>query len=130
MTQQEIIDYCLIKRGAYTDFPFGPEFLILRIRAKSQQGGGRTFAQIFELKGEPKATFSCSREGGLFYREMFPDKVVRGWHCPPVQQPYFNTITVDGTIPDDVIRKMVDHAYETVVAKMPKYIQKELQAEE
>ena len=127
MTQQEIIDYCLTKRGAYIDFPFGPDFLIIRIKT-SKQENGRTFAQIFELKGEPKCTFSCSREGGLFYREIFPDKVVRGWHCPPVQQPYFNTFTVDGTIPADSIKKMADHAYEAVVAKLPKYIQKELLA--
>ena len=125
MTQQKIIDYCLTKHGAYTDFPFGPDVLVIKVKAPSQKSG-RIFAQLFELKGEPKCTLSCSAEGGIFYRQKFPDKIVHGWHCPPVQQPYFNTFSVDNTIPDDVIKKMADHAYEAVIAKLPKYIQKEL----
>lgn len=126
MTQQDIIDYCLTKRGAYVDFPFGPDVLIIKVKAPSQDKG-RIFAQIFHIKGEPKVTFSCSKEEGLLYREMFPEKITRGYHCPPVQQPYFNTVTLDGIIPEDIIKAMADHAYEAVVLKMPKYIQKELQ---
>lgn len=51
---------------------------------------------------------------------------LRGWHCPPVQQPHFNTICLDGSVPDDEIICMIDHAYDVVVKKYPKYIQKEI----
>jgi hypothetical protein len=61
-----------------------------------------------------------------FYRQAYPGSVVRGWHCPPVQQPFFNTVSLDGSVPDDEIYAMIDHAYATVVAKLPKYVQKEL----
>ncbi len=30
-----------------------------------------------------------------FYRRMYPGVVVRGYHCPPVQQPYWNTIELE-----------------------------------
>jgi hypothetical protein len=49
-----------------------------------------------------------------------------GWHCPPIQQPHFNSVNLDGSVPDEEIRAMIDHAYEVVVAKFPKYIQKEI----
>lgn len=125
MTLQNITDYCLKMKGAYLDFPFGPEFVIVKVKAPSEEKG-RIFAQIFELKGAPVTTFNCTVEMGFYYREKYPDKVVRGWHCPPVQQPYFNTISFDGSIPDSEIYKMADESYEAVLAKLPKHAQKEI----
>ena len=43
----------------------------------------------------------------------YPEKVVRGYHCPPVQQPYWNTIFLDD-FPGDVLKDMIDLAYDTV----------------
>lgn len=72
------------------------------------------------------ATFNCDRLTGEFYRQQYPDIVVRGYHCPPVQQPYFNTLPMDNTLSDDVIAEMIEHSYAYVVSKLPKYVQKEL----
>jgi predicted DNA-binding protein (MmcQ/YjbR family) len=35
-------------------------------------------------------------------------------------------VTLDGTIPDDEVFQMIDHSYEVVVAKLPKYIKSEI----
>lgn len=123
MNHKEIATYCLTKTGAYQDDPFGPEVIIFKVRK-------RIFAQLFYLKGEPMATFNCDRMTGEFYRAAYPDIVTRGYHCPPVQQPYFNTVKLDGTLPEDEIKNMIDLSYAAVVAKLPKYIQKELAADE
>ena len=40
--------------------------------------------------------------------------VTRGYHCPPVQQPHFNTVGLDGSVPDEEIMLMIDHAYDVV----------------
>ena len=125
MTHQEILDYCLGKQGAYLDYPFGPDVAVVKVKAPSQEKW-RIFAQVFMLRGEPKATFNCTPDSAEFYRMVYRGSVVRGWHCPPIQQPHFNTVSLDGTVPDEEIRHMIDHAYEVVVAKLPKYIQKEL----
>lgn len=125
MDQQEILAICLSKPGAYTDHPFGPDSTIVKVKAPSQQSG-RIFAQLFALKGEPKATFNCDRATGEFYRSVYPGAVVRGWHCPPVMQPYFNTVSLDGSVPDEEISAMIAHSYDTVTAKLPKYAQAEL----
>jgi len=37
-------------------------------------------------------------------------------------------VNLDGTVPDEEILHMIDYAYVVVVAKMPKYIQRELNA--
>jgi predicted DNA-binding protein (MmcQ/YjbR family) len=43
-------------------------------------------------------------------------------------QPHFNTVNLDGTVPDDEILLMIDHAYDTVAAKLPQYLQREIAA--
>ena len=122
MTPAEIIAYCLKKPGAYLDYPFGPNSTILKVRK-------RIFAQVFTLRGVDSLTLNCDRMNGEFYRTLYPDIVVRGYHCPPVQQPFFNTMPLNGVIEDAVLKEMIDHSYATVVKKLPKYLQKELLAQ-
>lgn len=125
MTHEQIIEYCLKKNGSYLDYPFDPTVPVVKVKAASQDKG-RIFVQIFFLRGEPKVTLNCTPESAEFYRSVYPGSVVRGWHCPPVQQPHFNTINLDGSVPDDEIIHMIDHAYKVVVKKYPKYIQNEI----
>ncbi|MEA4831199.1 MAG: MmcQ/YjbR family DNA-binding protein [Oscillospiraceae bacterium] len=125
MTHQEIIEYCLQKPCTYTDYPFDPLYPVIKVKAPSQQKG-RIFAQPFMLHGEPKVTLNCTPESAEFYRSVYSSSVVRGWHCPPIHQPHFNTVNLDGTVPDEEILQMIDHAYDIVVSKFPKYIQKEI----
>ncbi|MFT3952721.1 MAG: MmcQ/YjbR family DNA-binding protein [Oscillospiraceae bacterium] len=113
------------KLGAYLDYPFGPDIQVVKVKAPSQEKG-RIFAQIFHLRGEPKVTLNCAPDFGEFYRRIYPNAVVRGWHCPPVQQPHFNTVSLAGSIPDEELLQMVNHSYDTAVKKLPKYAREEL----
>lgn len=120
MTTDIGIRYCLQKNGAYIDHPFGPDSTIIKVEKK-------IFAQFFVLKGQESATLKCDMMTGQFYRQLYPGIIVRGYHCPPVQQPYFNTFPLNGGIPDTIITEMIDHSYWTVVHKLPKYLQKKLE---
>ena len=122
MKYSELLNYCLSKSGAYIDHPFGPESDIIKVE-------GKIFAQLFILKGKETATFNCERMTGDFYRQLYPGVIVRGYHCPPVQQPYFNTFSLE-SVSDELIIEMTDHSYRTVVGKLPKYKQKKLSDEE
>lgn len=122
MTHKEILEYCLAKKGAYEDFPFGNETTVVKVKK-------HIFAQLFFLKGEPMFTFNGDALTGDFYRKMYPDDVKRGYHCPPVQQPYFNTVYLNGSVPDEEILCMIDSSYEYVVGKLTGKIQKELENE-
>jgi len=86
----------------------------------------RLFAQMYPSKDDYKITLNCDMATGEIYRNLYPNIVVRGYHCPPIQQPYFNTVYLDGVIPDVELQKMIDHSYSTVVRKLPRKTQKEL----
>lgn len=114
MTPEEIQAYCLAKPKACETFPFGEVPICYKVK-------GKIFAQLYP----DKLTLKCTAFSGQMFRQAYPGIVVRGYHCPPVQQPYWNTIYLD-RFPAEELPMMIDHAYETVVASFPKRIQKEI----
>lgn len=64
------------------------------------------------MKAEPEQAY--------FYRSVYPGIVVRGYHCPPVQQPYWNTIDINAFEDMDMLLQMIDEAYEAVVHMLKK----------
>ena len=122
MTRKPLLDYCLAQKGAYPDHPFGPEFDVVKVKRK-------IFVQLFELNGIPMLTVNGDAVTNDFYRMRYPDAIRRGWHCPPVQQPYFNTIDLTGRVPEEELLSIVDFSYRYVVGKLPKRVQRELEEE-
>lgn len=114
MDTEEIKTYCLSKGGAYEDHPFGAWPICIKVR-------GKIFAQLYP----DKITLKCTAFSGQMFRDAWPGIVVRGYHCPPVQQPYWNTIDLS-RFPQNEIPYMIDHAYDTVVVKLSKNVQKDL----
>lgn len=113
MTTEQIIGYCLEKNGAYIDFPFGEIPICVKV-------GNRLFAQAYPKPEDNKITLNCDKETGVVFRNLYPDTVVRGYHCPPVQQPYFNTVYLNGKVSEDVLKAMIDHSYLAVLGKLPR----------
>ena len=102
---------CLEKQGSYLYCPFGPEPVCARV-------GKRIFAEIFISK--PWVTFKCDALYGLMMREKYPGAIRRGYHCPPPQHPYNNTVTLDGTVPDVELFAMLDHSYARALSAQTK----------
>jgi predicted DNA-binding protein (MmcQ/YjbR family) len=119
----EIITYCLSKPFSYVDYPFGYIPVCLRIRAGSKTP---IFAQLYPAEEDRKITLKCGPESAIYYRQLYPGTVVRGYYCPPSQQPYWNTVYLYGGVPDDELKQMIDMSYDIAIAKLPKYIKKEL----
>lgn len=119
MTPQKAIEYCLNKNGAYDDYPFGLDVTVIKVK-------GKIFAQFFKLNGKDMATFNCDRLIGEYYRKEYHGIIVRGYHCPAIQQPYFNTLPMDDTLPDHVIIEIIEHSYERVVSRLSKRLKQEL----
>ena len=114
----EIKEYCLKKHRAYEDFPFGDIPICYKLN-------GKIFAQLYPNTNDFKITLKCTYDDGQFYRAVFPEKVVRGYHCPPVQQPYWNTVYLDD-FPDDELLMMIDKAYDAVFHSFSKKVQREI----
>ncbi len=109
--------------GAYVDYPFGDDCLCVKVKS-------RIFAQLFKLKGKSMATFNCDMMSGEFYKRQYPEAVARGYHCPPVQQPYFITVDLELGVPEEVYRQMISGSYSYVVGKLTKKKVKELEEEQ
>lgn len=114
MNTEALKSYCLSKSKAYEDHPFGDWPICYKVN-------GKIFAQIYP----DKITLKCTAFSGQAFREAYPGVVVRGYHCPPVQQPYWNTIYLD-RFPSEELPYMIDHAYDTVVASFSRKVQREI----
>lgn len=108
MTPEEIKEFCLSKPHAVETYPFGDRPICYKV-------GGKIFAQLYENR----ITLKCTAFSSQTFRAAYPGIVVRGYHCPPVQQPYWNTIDLE-RFPHEKLPMMIDHAYETVICSFPK----------
>lgn len=122
MEMEEILQYCCAKKEAYLDNPFGEIPICVKVH-------GRVFAQIYPKQEDYKITLKCEPALADFFRQQYPGTVVRGYHCPPVQQPHWNTMD-PRKIPKPELIHMIDHAYFRVVSGLPKKVQKELLGQE
>lgn len=111
MTQRQIYDYCIAKPHAWADMPFGDESLLIKVCS-------HYFAILFTLKGNECLSVKCTPVSGAMWRERYPTCVSRGWHCPPRQQPYNNTVDLSGEVPDELVLQMIDDSYDLVCAKL------------
>ena len=64
------------------------------------------------------------KDGGRTACGLGSEKV--GYHCPPVQQPYFNTVDLTADIPDSELTAMIDRSYRYVVGKLPRRLRADL----
>lgn len=115
---EELVRYCLSKKKSYIDFPFGSDTACAKVR-------GKIFAEIFSKEGSQKITLKCDMMLADFYRQQYPGIVVRGYHCPPSHQPYYNTVLVD-KMDDDILFDMIDHSYNQVIKSFSKKVQNEI----
>lgn len=56
-------------------------------------------------------------------REQYPD-IVPGYY---MNKEHWNSLSLQGTVPDDLVREMVDRAYETVLRSLPKRVQRDIE---
>lgn len=118
MTIEEIKTYCKNKHKSTEEYPFGDVPICYKLN-------GKIFAQLYPYEHDYKITLKCTVDAGEFYRMVYPRKVVRGYHCPPVQQPYWNTVYLED-FPDDELLNMIDLAYDTVLSKFSKKEQRKI----
>lgn len=118
MDVKDLKDYCGSKYKSYIDYPFGEVPICFKLNEKF-------FAQIYPYPNDYKITLKCEPMTGDFYRQIYPNIVVRGYHCPPVQQPFWNTIYID-RISKEELFNMIDHAYDYVLKSFSKKKQQEI----
>lgn len=97
------IDFCLTFAGAYEDYPFADSnWTVMRHR-----GSGKTFAMIYERQGHIQINVKCEPMQADFYRRAYPS-VTPGYHMNKI---HWNTITLDGGVPDAETASMITESY-------------------
>jgi predicted DNA-binding protein (MmcQ/YjbR family) len=108
MNPAELRDRCLSLTGAEETFPFGPNVSVFKV-------GGKMFA-LSQL-GADSLRVSLKCEPGLaeVLRETHA-AVLPGYH---LNKRHWNTVIIDGSLPDEAIRDMIEDSYDLVVSKLP-----------
>jgi predicted DNA-binding protein (MmcQ/YjbR family) len=107
--------HCLELPGSVEEFPFGVGVSVFKVR-------GKIFA-LSRLAARPLSV-SLKCEPVLAEQLRATYSAVRpGYH---LNKRHWNTIEVDGSVPDRLLLDLVEDSYDLVVAGLPKRVQTEL----
>lgn len=108
-------DYCLSKKGAEEEMPFGPDTLVFKVMDKIFSSSG--------LKRFPaQANLKCDPERAIELREQHDGLIIPGYH---MNKRHWNTTFIESLSPE-LITELVDHSYDQVVAKLTQKAKAEL----
>jgi len=95
--------------GAAEEFPFGEATSVFKV-------GGKIFA-LSALGSEPlKVSLKCEPDLAERLRDAYP-AVVPGYH---LNKRHWNTVTIDGSVPEEAVAAMIEDSYDLVVDKLPR----------
>lgn len=114
MNIEELRDYCLQKPGVTEGFPFGEQTLVLKVGEKIFIIAGLAEGNQFNAK--------CDPDRAVELREQY-DEVTPGYH---MNKKHWNTVRMDGRLGARLLRELIDHSYELVLASLPKKLQTEI----
>jgi predicted DNA-binding protein (MmcQ/YjbR family) len=115
MNPAELRDRCLSFAGAKETFPFGPETSVFKV-------AGKMFA-LSQLGADSlRVSLKCEPDLAASLRGAY-EAVIPGYH---LNKRHWNTVIIDGSLPDDVIRDMIEDSYDLVVSKLPAVRRREL----
>jgi len=109
MNPAELRDHCLSFNGAEETFPFGPETSVFKV-------GGKMFALSQLAADSLRVSVKCEPELAEALREAHR-AVIPGYH---LNKRHWNTVVIDGSVPDQALRAMVEDSYDLVVSKLPR----------
>lgn len=133
MLYNELVDYCLSRKGAVQEFPFGPDPAVIKV-------GGKMFALITVPKaagnpgdhedpevpgddGNPvRISLKCDPIIAANLREEH-ECVQPGYH---LNKEHWNTVIADGSLQMDDLRMMIDHSYDLVFGKLTKAVRESI----
>ena len=109
MNSAELRDHCLSFTGAEETFPFGPQTSVFKV-------AGKIFA-LSQLGADSlRVSLKCEPALADALREMHA-AVIPGYH---LNKRHWNTVILDGSLPDGTIRDMIEDSYDLVISKLPR----------
>lgn len=110
MNTETFREFCLSLPFVSEDMPFDDTNVVYRIR-------GKIFANI--PTDQPNVVvLKCAPDIATELRMRY-NSIQGAWHW---NKKYWNSILLDGSVPDSLVEKLTEHAYDEVNKKLPKYI--------
>lgn len=116
MNYNWIEDYCLSKKGVIREYKVEWDAIRYLIKDKMfvLQGDNK--------EGEPIITVKLNPEFGELLRSKYED-IFPGYYMNKV---HWNSLYLEGDVPDDVVKEMLDESYSLVFLSLNKKQQKEI----
>jgi predicted DNA-binding protein (MmcQ/YjbR family) len=115
MNIETLRQYCLAKKGAEESLPFGPDTLVFK-------AGGKIFL-LASLDAVPlQFNVKCKPDEAVLLREQYAS-VQPGYH---MNKQHWNTILVDGSLPDKLLQQWIDDSYFLIIESLPKGLKQQL----
>ena len=103
--RDRVITECLAKPGSAEDYPFGDEVAVFKV-------AGRMFALVSLGPPPGSVSLKCDPDLATDLRARYPAIT------PGRNKRHWNTVTLDGSMPDEELQELIDHSYELVVARL------------
>lgn len=107
--RQEVLDYGMSLPNVYIDTPFRDDNWVLLRHQKNR----RAFAWTYERDGHICVNVKADPEWRDFWRNAYPS-VLPGYHQ---NKEHWNTIVLDGGVPEEEIRRMIAESYDLTKSK-------------
>lgn len=108
MNIEEFREYCLSKPSTTECFPFDENTLVFKV-------AGKMFA-LTDIVDAFSINIKCDPEKAIELREHY-DCVQPGYH---MNKMHWNTIIIDGTVSDAVLKEWIDDSYDLIVSSLNK----------
>jgi len=117
LTLDVIKAYCLAKPGSSAGYPFGEGTLVFKVL-------DRMFALCSEDEQPLRINLKCDPDDALALRAQY-SAIVPGYH---MNKRHWNSLIMDGSLPENLVFELIDHSYQLVVTKMSQTKQRKLRA--
>ena len=115
MNPAELRDHCLSFAGAQETFPFGPHTSVFKV-------AGKMFA-LSQLGADSlRVSLKCEPQLAQALREAHAE-VLPGYH---LNKRHWNTVIIDGSLPGQMIKDLIEDSYDLVVEQLPASRRQEL----
>lgn len=108
---EQLRRYCLAKPGAEEDFPFDPVTSVMKV-------GGKMFALVSLDESPTRINLKGDPNDNEILRQQFP-AIIPGYHMNKL---HWNTLILDGSLPDELILDQIDTSYRLVFDSLPQSI--------
>ena len=113
MNIEDLRDYCLSLKEVTEGFPFDETTLVFKVMNK--------IFCITDTEDKFGVALKNDPEKNIELREQYPT-VKPGYH---LNKKHWNSIEIDGSISDRMIKNLIDESYELIVLSFPKKKQQE-----